>query len=90
MPEKRFGRGTKVAASLVLLPIPYCLLAGVICAMWHTQLRLGAVSGRWFDFCMPDGILFNLLLSVLAFMAVLALIPVVVLLIKDLRLGGND
>jgi F0F1-type ATP synthase assembly protein I len=30
MPEKRLRRGTKVAASLVLLPVPYCLLAGVI------------------------------------------------------------
>jgi hypothetical protein len=80
---KCFRERTKAFALLVLLPIPYLLSAALLCAAWHTQLSKGATGGDWFDWCMPDGMLFNFLLSVLLLIAVLSLIPFLVCLRKD-------
>jgi uncharacterized membrane protein YhdT len=83
MADSRFSKRTKEFAFVVLLPIPYLILATLFCAAWHTQLRRDATSGNWFEWCMPDGVLFNVLLSLILLASAIFVVPLLVSGIRD-------
>jgi hypothetical protein len=88
MTLQRFTRRTKHLALVVLLPIPYGLLASAVCIVWHSTLPKKATGGAWFDFCMPDGILFNFVFVLLVLVSAVSFIPLLVFAGKDWLSGS--
>jgi hypothetical protein len=89
MADRRFSKRTKEFAFVVLLPIPYLILATVFCAAWHTQLRRDATSGNWFEWCMPDGALFNFLGGFVLLVSAIFVIPLLISAVRDWRTFRN-
>ncbi len=79
------SKRTKTMGAVVLFPVPYVLVASLICMLWHTLLPKGAKSGAWFDLCMPDGLFFNFGLVFLLLLAVVLAVPFIISATKDYR-----
>jgi hypothetical protein len=80
------SKRTKTIGAVILFPpVPYLLLASLICMLWHTLLPKGAESGTWFDLCMPDGLFFNFGLVLLSLLAVVLVVPFIISATKDYR-----
>jgi hypothetical protein len=79
------SKRTKTMGAVVLFPVPYVLVASLICMLWHTLLPKGAKSGAWFDLCMPDGLFFNFGLVFLLLLAVVLAVPFIISATKDSR-----
>jgi hypothetical protein len=79
------SKRTKTMGAVVLFPVPYVLLASLICMLWHSLLPKGAKSGGYFELCMPDGLFFNFGLVLLLLLAVLLLVPFIISATKDYR-----
>jgi hypothetical protein len=83
MAQMKFSRGTKITAILVVLPIPFAVLASIACELWHLLLPTGFSEDTLLLFCGLHGILYNLVLGTLLIIAVSAFIPLVVFIIHD-------
>lgn len=83
--KKRLSARTKLLAVLVFFPIPYLLVASLVCKIWHRRILVGSTTGDWFDWCMPDGMLFGFGFTGLLLIACLVSIPLLISLIFDWR-----
>ncbi len=76
------NKRTKTIGAVILFPVPYLLLASLICMLWHTLLP---ESGTWFYLCMPDGLFFNFGPVLLSLLAVVLVVPFIISATKDYR-----